>query len=392
MKVVAKSKRSKLTSIVAVFLILASLAFGYPPDNAAVLYYKAALLYQPDDEIERAVGDFARGRRQLDDTIINHVEKNRYVIKVAIDASEVKNCDWGIDHSEGMAVVIPPLSPLRKLGWLVNADARILAEQGKYEAALDRCLTVHEMGRHANSVLLIGHLVGVALKNTANECAQALLADMPPDLDTLTWFKTQFMEVQTRPFSLKSAVNTDIQTAMVGMRLENKNELLKLFSDSISPPPAEDALDRIKNADEAFFERNRAYFQDLVSQYLAAFDLPYEQAWTRLKELGERPAKDAVENPDATLAAVWMPATDKIYNHDVKLHTFSNAILAALDIYAVKARTGRLPDKLPEGLPKDMFSGRDFEYVPQDGGFILRCRARDLQEDKVHEYEFRVKN
>jgi hypothetical protein len=42
-------------------------------------------------------------------------------------------------------------------------------------------------------------------------------------------------------------------------------------------------------------------------------------------------------------------------------------------------------------LPKDLFSGEDFEYEKKDDGFVLRCRAKDLGKDKIHEYEFKLK-
>jgi hypothetical protein len=72
--------------------------------------------------------------------------------------------------------------------------------------------------------------------------------------------------------------------------------------------------------------------------------------------------------------------------------TFSNATKAGVEICIIRAKTGQLPDALPAGLPKDMFSGEDFEYERKDGGFILRCRAKDLQQDKIHEYEFKAAN
>ena len=124
---------------------------------------------------------------------------------------------------------------------------------------------------------------------------------------------------------------------------------------------------------------------------MAAFDLPYEQAYTRLKELSEIPSKEAAKNPDATLTVVLVPAVGKLYGQGIRVKTFSNAVRAAVDIYIVKAKTGRLPDELPAGAPKDLFSSEDFEYEKIDDGFILRCRAEDLLKDKIHEYEFKIK-
>ena len=95
--------------------------------------------------------------------------------------------------------------------------------------------------------------------------------------------------------------------------------------------------------------------------------------------------------PDALLTAIFLPAIQKIYSVGIRTKTVSNATLAALDIYIIKAQTGKLPDSLPAGLPKDMFSGEDFEYKKSGGGFVLRCRGKDLGNNKTYEYEFKVK-
>ena len=69
----------------------------------------------------------------------------------------------------------------------------------------------------------------------------------------------------------------------------------------------------------------------------------------------------------------------------------ADAVLrAAIEIYQIKAATGKLPQKLPAGMPKDMFSGKDFEYSVTRGGFVLKCRAKNLKADKIEEYEFGI--
>ena len=57
----------------------------------------------------------------------------------------------------------------------------------------------------------------------------------------------------------------------------------------------------------------------------------------------------------------------------------------------IRARTGKLPDSLPAGLPKDLFSGKDFIYEKTEEGVILRCQGKDMEIDEIHEYEFKVK-
>jgi hypothetical protein len=86
-----------------------------------------------------------------------------------------------------------------------------------------------------------------------------------------------------------------------------------------------------------------------------------------------------------------MPATPKIFSLSTRFKTHSNAIRAAIEVYLVKAKTGKLPDELPAGLPKDLFSGKDFEYEKTADGFILRCQGEELGKGEIHEYKFGVK-
>ena len=54
-----KTARNKLMKLVLVVAVVtqASPAVAYPPDNAAVLYYKAFTLYERPDDIGNALWD-----------------------------------------------------------------------------------------------------------------------------------------------------------------------------------------------------------------------------------------------------------------------------------------------------------------------------------------------
>jgi hypothetical protein len=96
-------------------------------------------------------------------------------------------------------------------------------------------------------------------------------------------------------------------------------------------------------------------------------------------------------NPDATMAALINSPYPVVYNKVTESNNLTNALMVAVDIYIDNARSGRLPEQLPAGLPKDLFSGKDFKYEKTNGGFILRCQGKDLERDKFNEYEFKVK-
>ena len=67
-----------------------------------------------------------------------------------------------------------------------------------------------------------------------------------------------------------------------------------------------------------------------------------------------------------------------------------NNIRAAVDIYLIFAKTGRLPEKLPEHLPKDPFTGEDFIYEITDEGFVLHYRAEGIPDYMIRENEYKI--
>ena len=85
------------------------------------------------------------------------------------------------------------------------------------------------------------------------------------------------------------------------------------------------------------------------------------------------------------------PYVTRLCTNEIAFKTNFNAIIAAIEIYIIKAKSGKLPDKLPSGLPKDLFSDKDFIYAKTGDGFILRCQGKDLDRNEIHEYEFKVK-
>ncbi|MHC4395016.1 MAG: hypothetical protein ACYS1A_05120 [Planctomycetota bacterium] len=375
--------------------VLTAVTHAFPPDNAALLYYRICLRYQPDKTIERAIAEFASGKTELTDQIKQFVEKNQYTVNLVLTAAEIPNCDWGLETSEGLSAPMPPLACLRGLSRLIIADAKIRAEQGDYITALEEAVSIKKMAPHVSDDWLVGHLVGYSLENIAGRCIQDILSNMPEDLETLLWLKIELINISNKHTSIKSAISTEAKLVTQDFRTEKTDEILRMTSDGgISVErDAKSLQERIRNADETFYQRNKAYYQELTANIIAILDMGigYRQTVAKLKEIAERPVKEAQENPDATLAAVFMPALTKVYNHSIRGKTFSNAIRTAVEIYIVKARTGKLPDKLPEGLSKDLFSNKDFEYEKTADCFILRCQGKDLVRDEIYEYEFKVK-
>ena len=377
----------KLVLLTAVFLMMAGYAYSYPPDNAAVLYYKAASSYQPQEQMQNMLINLIGGKIEPNETIREFVKTNHLVIDMLIDASQVKNCDWGLDFSQGLEMEMPQMASMRKLSYLVLADAKILAKDGNYDAAIGRCTSIYKMARHVNDRVLISYLVAVSINSQTNECLTQIMSDMPLNVESLNNLKRQLTEIDSIPFSVKPAILAERECMLTNMTAEQLPKIVNLCEEV-----DKSIKEKILSLDEAALNRNRAYFENYYAGVIAAFDMLYLKGDTALKNLNEKLQGDIkYNNPDAILTGVLGPALNKIYSITTRFKTHNNAIRTAVEVYIIKAKTGKLPDVLPDGLPGDLFSDKPFAYEKTAEGFVLRCQGKDLSKNEIYEYKFKVK-
>jgi len=429
MSILRKNRIVIALCVLLTLVVSSSPILAYPPDpdNAALLYYQAFLLYrQPDDSTRDLLKGFSQNKIEPNEKITKYIERNHNTIELAIAASEIPGCNWGLRYSEGFLVLLPHLSQVRNLSFLIILDARILAAKGAYQQAIERCLIVHKMCLHIGDETIVSFLLSRSISQLADDCLQDILSDMPPDVETLIWFKNQLVTMR-RAFSLKAALSTEQQIVLHSIRVENVEQVLhdidtslnlddeereklmealiaalntdrknmeKILQSLGSDADRETALEQLRQLGaEELLEANTDYYSSYMANLQGILDTPmsYADTYTEFKKLSEMSKRQAMENPAALLTSAIAPRLFKIYGHDISVRSRSNAIKAGLDIYIMNAETGRLPDELPAGLPKDLFSGKDFQYEKKDGGFVLRCQGRDLDKDEIYEYEFKVK-
>lgn len=367
-------------------------AFAQAPENAALFYYQAFLLYEkPDATMDKMLSDFLDDKIGANEVIEQFIGKNRAVIDYLVTAADTPYCDWGYDYSRGLDLMMPNLARIRRASYLIQMEAKLLSEKGDRRAALERCLSIHKMASHVADTTLIGYLTAITLNSRANSSIKGILEDMPEDLQTLNWLEGQLAEIGNRPSPLKIVVDIEREVLGVYMTREKFNEMLSEKELAVEASLLELARERVLVADEQFFVKNKDYWEKHFAVVKAALDLPYVQAFAKLNKVEEKVKKDVIEDIAATGTAILAAPFSRIYSQQVKTKTFSNAIRTAVELYIIEARTGRLPDKLPADMPKDLFSGQDFEYKKTEDGFILRCRGRDLTKGEIYQYEFKVK-
>jgi hypothetical protein len=198
-----------------------------------------------------------------------------------------------------------------------------------------------------------------------------------------------------KPLKIEVEIMTDL------MQINHRDritEMMGIVADRDDPPSVEEVIDEANKKTEEFvaslntetLTQAQAIYRERVAAILTALNapMPYAEKHARLKKLCDDFDQD---DPAARVAGAFMANIAKVYTIRVRSDARANAILAGLDICLVRAESGELPATLPADLPKDPFSGQDFEYERTDGGFVLRCRAKDLDKGTIQEFQFAVK-
>jgi len=362
---------------------------AYPPDpdNAALLYYQGFLsLPQLSEEARVHIGEVARGKITPDDQVRQDIGKSAGMIHFAEAATKVPACNWGLQFSEGFDALMPQMAQMRFMAFVLVADARVRAADGDYRGALERCLLTEAFARHIGDDTFISYLVSISVRALAYKCIQEVTAQASGDTELLQWLKSELSKSPIKTLSPIRPLKFETEIVTELMQMKNIEKLARALGGSDEKKTAE----IVSKADAKILQKARQIYTERMNSMLTVLNtpMPYEQAYSQLTKL----ANDLDPNDPASAAAgAFIPALNKMLSQKTWVETQANAINAAIEILLARAKTGRLPDELPAGLPKDVFSGEDFEYEKTKDGFVLRCRGKDLDNDEIHQYEFKVK-
>jgi len=358
------------------------------PDNAALLYYQGFLsLAELDDEARTLLGDVARGNVAPDETARQYLLQCRGAIEFAEAAADVPTCHWGFRFSQGFDALMPQLAQARFLTYVLIADARVRAADGDCAGALERCLMTDTFARHIGDDTLISYLVSIAVQNMGYKCMTDVIGQASGDAPLLQWLKNELATTSGREATVVRPLKIEMEIALDTLRMENAEQYARLV---VSEGDEEKQREILAQASEEVFAKARQIYAECATEALTVLgsSMPYDQVHARLHELMNGFDQN---DPASAAAGALAPALARILTLKVRNEAQANAVKIGVEICLQKAESGKLPENLPAGSPKDPFSGADFEYERTDDGFVLRCPGKDLDKDITHEYVFEVK-
>jgi hypothetical protein len=369
------------------------------PDNAALLYYQAFLLRpEPDYDAWWSINEALRGA-DPNDTLREYLNLREChkTIEFTEAAAQLPHCDWGIRYSQGIGADLSLFVNVRPLSFLISVDARVLATDGDYQAAFNRCLTIRRIAGHVGDDSMLNYLVSLAMDGVAHTCTQYVLGSMPPNDEILTWLRGRLVVVRDVIPSLARALEMDFELGLQSIRsdpvvLESLREYL------IKKTDVENTRDEmLALSDEEIIDIVREPYSDFLDSVFHVTDneMKYKEKILEIQNLKEKFIDEYItDTTPSALVILYLAGSsrvDEIYNIKVINTTQFNALKTAIEIYLIKAETGQLPDTLPEGMPKDPYSGQDFGYEITEEGFAFYSQGEDFEGRGRRLLEFKVK-
>ncbi|MCP4256918.1 MAG: hypothetical protein GY774_05235, partial [Planctomycetes bacterium] len=215
---------------------------------------------------------------------------------------------------------------------------------------------------------------------------QDVLGQAGRDVELLRWLRTEFAASSVEVLSPARPLKVELEIVTDLMQMENIEKLARTLADF----DAKKEEEIINKANEDILKQNQRIYSKRMKSAITVFGMPmqYEQAHSELKKaVGNFDPND----PSMVVAGSFIPALTRILTLKTKNETHANAIKVAIEVLLRRAKTRRLPDSVPAGLPEDLFSGKSFKYEKAADGFTLHCRVKDLDKDETYKYEFKVK-
>lgn len=384
--------RSVFTLLLTVFFVsLPSPSFAYPPDNAAVLYYKHMVNFnRPDKPLSEQLADAVKEDSKVSEELRKYLEEKKKLMNALKTASTIPICDWGLDYSEGLSLEMAHLGSMKEFAYLLLGEAKLKNQQGDPEEAIDTCLVVLRMAGHAGNETIISYLVGTAMSGLTYGAMEDILSSMPPEEGFLTDLQREMKLPEYNILNIKTPLlNESRCLADEILRMsDKKKELIEQMQGS---EEIRKNLPLLLEAEPEFLRRSADYYQNFFDQYIKSLDQPYSKALQSFEALEYKPQMDyKAGKKEAFATMILAPDVKKVYNIDIRRRTQANALFTAIELYQIYAKNGSLPKELPADTPVDLFSGKPFAYEITSDGFVLRCNEKDRDKDKIQEYTFKI--
>lgn len=154
--------------------------------NAALAYYQINELLSKEQKQELAEGFASLNDADLPGEAARKLlaERQAYIQRI-LRATEISDCDWGVQYQEGFGALLPHLGLLRGYARCLAFDSRRCLAEGDKKGASERIGAMYRLSVHSSrGGFLIGSLVGEAIQALANSEVRRQLEAGRLDVET----------------------------------------------------------------------------------------------------------------------------------------------------------------------------------------------------------------
>jgi hypothetical protein len=333
--------------------------------NAAIQYWQAfAQMPALDEAQERVLSEWSTV--SLDDpTVKKLLADSQHSLLYLHRGAKLAQCDWGLDYSDGISMLMPHLSRARNLARLAALHGRYEFERGSAKAARADAQAIVSLARHVGrDPVMISVLVRYLIEGLAVDLA----APYAPDLDTSYAAAVARFESLPHAPSVRDTIAAEkkifIEWVINKLREEEDRKSgagLALWKNLVSGAEAPESLTQIADIDECIrlLEEVLPVYDELA-KLLALPKADFDKQYSAFK------SKTKAERP---LAGLLVPAVDQLLAKEQRHEARLAMLLAALAVI----EDG--PDRLRD--IRDPFGDGPFELRPLDKGFELKSDLLD---------------
>jgi hypothetical protein len=331
--------------------------------NAALQYWQAfAQLPTLDKEQEKILGDWNTVSTKdpaVEKLVIASHASRMYLQRGA----KLARCDWGLEYSDGISLLLPHLAKARDLARHAALYARWEFERGNRKPLKENATAIVALGRHVGrDPILISILVRYLIEDTAIDLVAPYVPEIkapyPQVVAAFEALPTAATVRQTLPIEKKFMAGY-VVTELTKVEKAKPGAWRELWKNLLGPE-APDSVKQIGTFEEAIrLTENVIPVYDELEKLIV---LPKEEFDAQYPEFKQ---KTAAANP---LAEILLPAMDKVLAKERRNQVRLAMLLAAVAV----AQDG--PEKLKE--IKDPFGTGPLEYRALDGGFELKSKLQ----------------
>jgi hypothetical protein len=329
--------------------------------NAAIQYWQAFAQLPTLDKEQEKILDEWNTVSTSDPAVQKLAQASQASRMYLLRGAKLARCDWGLEYSDGISLMLPHLAKARDLARHAALHARVEFERGNRQPLQENATAIMALARHVGrDPILISILVRYLIEDTTIDLVTPYVPQIKAPYEKMVAAHKALPPAatvqQTLPIEKKHMAGYVIRE-LTRLEKQKPGSWREHWKNMIGPD-APESVKQIDTFEEAIRLTEKLLpVYDELEKFFALPEKEFDARYAGFKE------KTDAANP---LAGVLLPSLDKVRARERRNQARMAMLLAAVAV----ANDG--PEKLKD-IP-DPFGDGPFEYRKLDGGYELKSK------------------